>query len=963
MLRRGVLKIGRVVISAVLLLLPLPAAAQSAASIAGAVKDTSGAVLPGVTVEVASPVLIEKVRIAVTDSQGQYRVIDLRPGTYAVTFTLPGFNTLKREGIELATGLIANVDAELPVGALTETITVTGQSPLVDVQSSTQTVSFTQTQIDLLPTGKTWQNYVSLIPGVTSNVQDVGGNSGDKRWSASIHGSDPFEMTRLFDGMRYGNIGNRGSNLNGSFPINNAMVQEISVETSGSLAEYEVSGLHPNLIPKQGGNNYSVYAFANFANDSMQSNNLDDELRARGVPTPTVLTKIWEVNPAFGGPLKKDKMWFYGSYRYTSAVEAPPGAYYDTDPADFVFTPDLTRTAVSPAWTHSWNLRVTWQAARNLKLNMYADNHDRCTPCSSGLNSLTAWESTFRNRFADPEQMFYVTGVWAPTGRLLVEVGETYRPEVFDFQSQPGIPLTRSGMIETRTGVKFRNWTTSSGRQRTDQFNGRGSLAYVTGSHNLKVGTQWFHGRLSRFISSPNDYFISLLDGNPISVTLVSPFTAKENLKMNLGLYAQEQWTRQRLTLNVGIRYDYLNLYVAEQDAPANQYVGARHFDEIPNVPNWKDVSSRFGAAYDLFGTGKTALKWSAGRFVEAQGQGIPALVNPLATNSTSTRAWNDRNADFIPQEAELGPHSNANFGRPVVPVRFDPEVITGWGTRTWNWETSAAIAHELRPGLSVDASYHRRWYGNFRVTDNLLRSPSDYDQFCVTSPVDSRLPGGGGQQICGLYDLKTTVPFGASDNVITAASNFGEQTQVYDGFDIGFNVRLPGGTQVQGGTSTGRTKTSVCFAVDSPQALLFCEVKPPFQTQVKFSAIYPLPWGLLSSATYQGLPGPQITASWAAPASAVTGLGRPLAGGARTVTVPLVAPGSMYGDFLHQIDFRIAKNFMLGDARIQPQFDLFNLFNANPVLAQNNTFGPAWQRPVTILLGRMIKFGVQFDF
>jgi hypothetical protein len=187
---------------------------------------------------------------------------------------------------------------------------------------------------------------------------------------------------------------------------------------------------------------------------------------------------------------------------------------------------------------------------------------------------------------------------------------------------------------------------------------------------------------------------------------------------------------------------------------------------------------------------------------------------------------------------------------------------------------------------------------------------------------------------------------------------------QTYDGVDFTTNVRFPGGITAQGGISTGRTRTDTCFVVDSPQALLHCDVAPPMQTQFKGSLVYPLPWwGLQTSAAFQSFPGPEITASWAAPASAVESLGRPLSGGARTVTVPLISPGTTYGERLNQVDFRLAQNIRTRGVRIQPQLDLYNIFNSNAVYGQNNTYGTAWLRPTQVLVGRMIKFGVQLYF
>jgi hypothetical protein len=521
-------------------------------------------------------------------------------------------------------------------------------------------------------------------------------------------------------------------------------------------------------------------------------------------------------------------------------------------------------------------------------------------------------------------------------------------------------------------------------------------VTYVTGSHNLKVGTQWFHGKSTRPFENANQSIYTFVNGVPVSVTATAtPFKAKENLKINLGIYGQEQWTHRRLTLNLGVRYDHLNLYVPEQHLPPVRYVGARDFGRIDDVPNWHDLSPRLGAAYDLFGSGKTALKWNLGRFMEAVASIFPEEVNPITQNSSATRAWNDVNGNFIPDcdlanqvaNGECQASNNQNFGKPVVFNRYDPKAATGWGTRAYNWETMVGIQQELRPGLSVEASYFGRWFSTFRVTQNLLRTPADYDPYCVTVPMDARLPTSG-QKICGLYDLRVspTVQFGASDNVITRSSNFGKAAKRFDGVDVTINARLPGGVQVQGGTSTGRTKVDFCGLVRPdltiptgqgsqvtspypgtaliPATTAFCDVRPPFETQLKFSAIYPLRWwGLQTSGSFQSYPGPEIQATYAAPASAVTGLDRPLAGGVRTVTVPLVPAGTMYGERLNQLDFRVAKNVKVGRARIQPQIDFYNMLNGNAVFVQSNTYGAAWQRPMRILLGRMIKLGVLVEF
>jgi hypothetical protein len=500
-------------------------------------------------------------------------------------------------------------------------------------------------------------------------------------------------------------------------------------------------------------------------------------------------------------------------------------------------------------------------------------------------------------------------------------------------------------------------------------------MSYVTGAHNFKVGGSWFSGSGTTPTFLNNDSSYTFLEGVPISLTLRStPFEATENIKLNLGLYAQEQWTTNRLTLNLGVRYDYLNGYIPDQHEPPVQFLPvARNYGQIDNLPNQKDIVPRLGASYDLFGTGKTAVKFSVGKFLESEGVNIARAVNPMGTttSTTTTRAWTDRNNNFVPDcdltnpalNDECGPNSNANFGRLITPIRYGDDVVTGLGSRGYNWEIATGFDHELRPGFSVGASYHRRWFGNLRFTDNVLVAPSDYDEYCITAPVDARLPNSG-QQICGLFDITPTL-FGFNDNVVRLASDeFGKRSEVFNGLDVSVNVRLPQGLMLQGGTSTGRVATNQCAVVDSPQEQRFCNITPPFQTQVKLLGIYPLPvWALQTSVTYQHIPGPQITASYAAPAGAVTGLGRPLSGSVRSVTVPLIQPGTMYGDALNQIDVRLTRVFRVRGVKIEPQFDLYNLFNANPILTQNNTYGAAWLNPLMVLKGRLIKVGAQLSF
>jgi hypothetical protein len=504
--------------------------------------------------------------------------------------------------------------------------------------------------------------------------------------------------------------------------------------------------------------------------------------------------------------------------------------------------------------------------------------------------------------------------------------------------------------------------------------NERFSASYVTGSHNIKTGLTMLHGwrRAYQTINGNIDYVFR--NGAPISVNIwAAPIEYKEREKVELGLYVQDQWVRGRFTYNMGLRYDYINSYVPAQVLPANQYLPQRSYAAVPNVPNFSDVNPRFGVAWDLFGTGKTALKGNIGRYIGGVGVDLARAANPVATVvSTANRTWNDANRDFIPQEPELGPYSAATFGQPRVTSRLSNEVTEGFGVRASNWNVSAEVQHELRTGLSVSAGYYRRWFGNFTIADNLAVTPADFSPFSVMAPTDSRLPGGGGYIVSGLADV-SVAKFGQTNNLTVPSSNFGEPSEVADFFNVSFNLRLRGSVQVGGGFDTGRKVVDNCYVVDSPQALYQCRQVIPMKAnnQVKLYATYPLPADFSVSGTFQAIAGIPIQASYVATnAEVAPSLGRNLAqcGTAAvcngTVTFNLIEPNTMFEGGIYQTDLRAAKTLRFqGNVRLNLSVDLYNAFNRSPILSINTRYGPQWLQPQQILDGLLVKFGAHLTF
>jgi len=473
------------------------------------------------------------------------------------------------------------------------------------------------------------------------------------------------------------------------------------------------------------------------------------------------------------------------------------------------------------------------------------------------------------------------------------------------------------------------------------------------------------------------------LNGVPVGINqFAEPYHTKATIKAELGLYAQDQWTIRRLTLNLGLRFDYFNAYVPEQHLAEGPWVPARDFAAVYDVPNWTDLNPRVGASYDVFGNGRTAVKVSLSRYVVIAATAIADANNPVNTSvNTVNRTWTDTNGNYLPDcdlrsplaNGECGAFSNQNFGRnnPAA-TRWADDVLRGFGTRDYLWDFATEVQHELRPGLSVTAGYYRPWFRNFRVTDNLAVTPADFDSYCITAPSDPRLPGGGGYAVCGLADV-SPAKFGQVNNLVAPAANYGTQTQASNFFNVTLNARPGRGVQLGGGVDTGRTVTDTCFVVDSPQELVNCHVITPFKalTEVKLFGSYALPAGFVASGSLQNTPGPVILANFAASNAVIApSLGRNLAAcGTRTVctataTVPLTLPQTQFEGRRTQVDLRLTKIFTVSPrGRLQANLDLYNVFNSSAILGVVGTYGSAWRRPTAILPGRLIEVGGQFTF
>jgi Carboxypeptidase regulatory-like domain len=970
-----------------------------ATGIAGVVRDTSGAILPGVTVEAASPALIERSRTAISDAQGQYKILDLRPGTYTVTFTLSGFSAVKREDIELPAQFTATVNAELKVGALEETVLVTAASPVVDVQNVIKRQVISSDVIESMPTSKNWSTIGIMTVGVSSNQSDVGGSAGEHQNQLKAHGGSFNDRLVQLDGLMNANMACNYSCT--GLSTNDASTQELSYEFGAISAEVNGGGVRVNIIPKEGGNRFSGSAFGNFANNHFQGNNVDDTLRAQGITTADSINKIYDSSFAIGGPIKKDQLWFWTAFRYWGYQQIRTNTFYESNQSTLVFTPDLSRPGTETQRSISQDVRLTWQISPKNKLSGYWNISPRYTDHWTLVSTEQPDASNLQNL---PKNNFETVRFTSTlSSKLLFEaaggvMNETWtREPVTDSVTSLGYPVT-----ELNTGVNFRAYSGTFSSNYTSLRSFRSPLSCVTGSHTLKVGMNLQQGPADTDIYTNNDTGLIVRNGQPFQVTVrTTPYTTHELLVADLGLFVQDTWTVKRLTVNAGLRFDYLNNRVEAQSAPGGTWIGPRQYAPLNDVPDFKDLSPRLGFAYDVFGDGKTALKATLSRYVVTSTVGTARLLNPINTSvNTATRSWTDTNHDNIPQLSELGPLSNSAFGQVNAATQYDPATINGFDVRPNNWEVSTTLSHEIMPRVSAEISYFRRAYGHFTTTDNLDVTPTDFTPYCVTAPTDPRLPGGGGNQICGLYDI-SAAKFGvATHNLVTFTDNYGKQTQVFNGVDISVNARVRHDLFLTGGYATGNTHFNNCAAfVDDPvtqfgistvstypsnpgtgTSFAYCDYNTSWLGQAKVTGSYTLPWQQIQiSSVVQNLPGQMILAQWNITQTDVAAngsLGRALSGGANTSrVVPLIQPGTDYTPRRTQVDFRFAKNFNFsGSRRVQVMADLFNAFNSNaavgatsnagePPAAINTTFGPSWLKPLNILQARYVKLGAQLQF
>ena len=902
--------------------------AQSLSAIVGVVRDPSGSVVPGTVVEVSSPALIEGKRRTVTDNNGQYQIADLRPGDYSVTFMREGFSRVQHAGITLPASFTATVNADLAMGQTTEQVNVTTSAPLVDVQNSLAEQVVSRQKLDVLPSGRDPFAVGQLVAGVTTATPDVAGTGGMQQPTLQVHGSSNNDNVFVVDGIQIQHVAFSGNQT--GFYFNDGLMQEISYQTSSLPAEAPVGGVQINMIPREGGNQFHGAVFATGANQSLQSSNQTPGLLALGLIAPNKIESVYDVNASLGGPVIKDRIWFFTTFRRWAANNYLANT----------FTPTGSQALDDNRLTDI-TMRLAFQVSKKNKASVSYDRGFKWR--GHRFNNFIG--ASFSDPIADVVQTnwlnYMLQAKWTSTvtSKLVLDVGYARMPVNYNLGFEPGVApgtiaafdivtstITRTSPREDFDTGLMETWTASA--------------SYISGSHNLKAGLQRRTGFFQESFIIPGDMVQILSNGAPNSVRLYNtPLAHRENLDPDLGLYIQDSWRlKKRLSLNLGLRFDHMVMNIPAQGAPGGTWVGPRSFQAINGIVNWNTVSPRLGFAWDLFGDAKTALKGGVSRYDRLEGTTLAQNVNPnfIATN---TCPWT---SNVLP--TSLSQLTGCTGFAGGTNLHIDPNL-----KRPYQWEYTLSIQRQISPSTSVSLGYYGRKFYNLYGTINQAVPPSAYAPVPIANPLTGQLmvvydqdPSTRGQ----FNMLQTTLPY---------------LHQMYNGAEIQVNSRFSRAT-LFGGLTVGRDYGTPDGGSDynNPNVRQNWVGNIGYDStfQIRAGGSYQLPYGIRFSGALREASGLPQSRSFTVTRSLVPNL-------TQVTQSEIVAPAGSYRyPWQNLLDLRLSKVIRIRErVRIEPVADLFNVFNTSAVTSAVTTIGPSLLKPSNIDMGRLLRLGGHLEF
>src|SRR6266511_2436212 len=941
-----------------------PAWAQQTGTLLGVVHDAQGAVLPGTSVTVSSPSLIGGTQSTVSGSTGNYQFTALPPGEYTVTYELSGFTPLKREGVVVQVARTTRLDVELSVGTLQESVTVTGQSPVVDTSSTITQTNITKDIYEAIPTGRNPWVMAGLVPGVITGRLDVGGTEGMQQYNLEAFGSADSQKSFSIDGLKTNWGGGSGGATMQYYGFE--MYEEYNFQVASGTAESDVSGVYMNMVTKSGGNRFNSDHNFYFMNDALQGSNINDTLRTRlgllpesqcagaapgtrGCETGAAGNPIdisYDWSSTFGGPIKRDKAWFFGALRWWRLDQFQIGAI-NPDGSQGIDDNRIRNFMGKGTWQVRQNTRASLMFNRNLKDRFHRREVDFSEDKATVLQDQPA-----QNYVAQVNQVFGRSTLFdARFGRMWGVFPTRYQKEV-----TPSDIAIRDTVRNTQINAATEQSLNPNHRYQANATVGHFTDRLWAGSHDLKGGVQLSWEKMQYDRIRNGDLYLELNDGVASRAQLSNtPITSDHRLE-TWAVFGQDRWIIGRATINYGVRIDGVKSYLPAQTSPPGTWVGARDFPKTDVFDFTFNAAPRVGLSYDLLGNGRTAVKAYYGRFYNQFGSEIAEAVNQNARINFPV-PWNDTNNNLRLDPGEL---NLANFiGFSSVFPRMDADA-----TRPYSDEMNIGVDHQLLANFAVSASYHRRQHRNGWGIVDLARPANAYTPVTRTYTDPQR-----GSQSITVYNLDPTL-VNRRDRVIT---NLDFLESNYNGLSLSFNKRMSNKWQLLGGvtwqkhqcfyhtgtftnpgSNPGTTTTLMDF--NEPNVLLNRDDSSVFidlPWSFNFSGSYQLPYDVTLSGKYVARAGDPLLR-----AVAVTGLSQ----GTEIVWVQPrgVDRTETVTKFL---DVRFAKQLRFGSRRLEGTLDVFNLLNANHVLDQTVAIGSTLGRPSRTMTPRIIRFGITTRF
>jgi len=926
--------------------------------IAGTVTDSSGAGVPGATVTVQGSALMAP-RVATTQSDGSFFFDFVDIGTYDVTVAAKGFKTALEKGVAITAGFSATLNIALTVGEVQETVEVSGEAPIVDVRSNATPSTFDQTLLQDIPSGRDPWSTVAQAPGTLSSNYDVGGNQSFQQAVMQVHGSKPGEQVYSFDGLRLNWPGSSGGFT--AFYIDHDSLQEFQVVTDSAPAEVGVGGVYMNMVTKSGSN--QVHGMAALYYTSAAFHSGEPSLQFGGQPdpvgSPMIMNRDSTVNA--GAPLMKDRWWIFGAYRRYDIKESilaiPKPASEGGGPiAD---TNHQTNTVLRTDFQINAKNRVNFQWLYNNQNRFF-----RRDTAFQFVDEQASWRQI--------EPAYIVQGQWTSqiTNNFLLDARLGYLHLLFPLGYQPTVTPTDINLqdfsFQTEKGAAPFNYLNPAQTLRAAVSASYYRGAFLYGTHNFKFGYEVGKSKNGNVFNVNGDINAQFNGGQALDVIIYNTPVREQAIFHDSAFFLQDAWTvKQRLTLNLGFRFDHFRTFNPAQSSPGTGTFSSlfpnRTFPQSPDVVVWNNVAPRIGGAFDVTGKGRSVIRASYSRFYRIEGTEIAEAVNANGLGGQGY-IWTDSNGDGFPQSSEFLSPSNLIFSFGGIATRIDPNL-----KHPYSDQVSVGYEQQVYKDLHVGVTYFYRTNKDQVGQRNMAILPTDYTPITTLNgqPITNPLTNqpltlfSANQALVGQSDLLVTNIPALDDNAyhgveFTAVKRFSSRWQVL----AGFTIQREKGTWANPNGITADNFNDPNLDINRKNSYLDFDSTYIF----KLGGTYDLPWHFTTSANFQHYTGypiqPNLVFSDTRPLAQ-----RELKQGSETVA--LQAAGTSRLPSVNLLSFRISRPFSVWESRltVEPLVDLLNIGNSQTVVSEVTSFGSAYLKPSDLLHPFVAKFGLRVKF